>query len=334
MATETKAREDGSVRQSERSEGFLRRVFRSDETGVVIAFLVMCLLLATTTETFIKPFNLLEVTRQASYVGIIAVGAVFVLSMGDVDLSVGSTFMLSIMATGVAMRAGVNVWLSALVGIATGCLCGLVNGGLSVLLKIPTIIVTLGTMSIFRGLGLVLAQGRTVYGFPTDGFLFTVIGERIGPIPGSTVVFVLVVVLGHILYSRTPFGRRVCAIGSNLEAARFSGIRITRHRLMVMMLQGALAAVSGIVALAFLETGDPSYGQGYEMLVVAAGIIGGTSLAGGSGTVIGAFIGALIIAVIRNGLVLLGVTIYWTPVATGSVIIAAVALDYFIKRRS
>lgn len=334
MVANTNSQEQGRFNLGERMIGMLRRLLRSDEAGVTIAFLMMCLLLATTTTTFMSPFNLLEVSRQASYVGIIVVGAVFVLSMGDVDLSVGSTFFLAIMTCGYAMRAGVNVWVSVLIGLATGGLCGLVNGGLSVLLRIPTIIVTLGTMSIYRGLGLVICQGRTIYEFPKEGFLFDVIGRRIGPVPGGTVVFLITVALGYVLYSKTPFGRRVCAIGSNLEASRFSGIRIVKHRLLVMVLQGVLAAVSGIVAMAFLKSCDPSYGEGYELLVIAAAIIGGTSLAGGAGTILGGFIGALIISVIRNGLVLLGVTIYWTPVATGSVIIAAVALDYFIKRRA
>jgi ribose transport system permease protein len=310
-----------------------KALLRSDEIGVLIAFLVICTLLAVTTETFMKPFNLLQVSRQASYVGIMAIGMVFVLSMGDVDLSVGSTFMLVSIVTALAMRAGVNVWLSVLIGIGVGGICGLINGGLSVLLQIPTIIVTLGTMTIYRGLGLVIADGRPVHQFPKEGFLFEVIGGQVGPVPGSTIVFVVMVTLGFLLYNRTAFGRRVCAIGSNLQAAQFSGIRITAHRLLVMMLQGVLAGLVGILILAFLESGDPSFGQGYELLVIAAAIIGGTSLGGGAGTVLGAFIGALMIAVINNGLVLLGVTIYWTGVATGGVIVAAVALDYFIKRR-
>lgn len=333
MATEAKAKNSSGKHFRQVIPDLIRTLFRSDEIGVLIAFLAICLLLALTTTTFMKPFNLLEVSRQASYVGIMAIGAVFVLSMGDVDLSVGSTFMLVSIITGLAMQAGLNVWGAVVIGIAAGALCGLVNGGISVLLKIPTIIVTLGTMSIYRSLGLVLCGGRPVHDFPKEGFLFEVLGGRIGPVPGSTVVFVLLVVLGHLLYSRTAFGRRVCAIGSNRQAALFSGIQIVRHRLLVMMLQGALAGVGGILAMAFLESADPTFGQGYELLVIAAAIIGGTSLAGGVGTVIGGFIGALIIAVIRNGLVLLGVTIYWTGFATGAVIIAAVALDYFIKRR-
>jgi ribose transport system permease protein len=311
----------------------LKALIRKDEFGVLLALLVICYLLAMTTDTFMKPFNLLQVTRQASYIGIMAIGAVFVLSMGDVDLSVGSVFMLASIITGICMRAGLNPYLAVLVGIVFGAICGLINGGLSVLLKIPTIIVTLGTMSIYRSLGLVLAEGRTVHQFPKEGFLFDVLGGQIGPIPGSTVVFLVLMVLGHLLYNRTAFGRRVCAIGSNHQAALFSGVRITHHRLMVMMLQGSLAAFAGILAMFFLKSADTSYGQGYELEVIAAAIIGGTSLGGGEGTVIGAFIGALITAVIRNGLVLLGVEIYWTGAATGAVIIGAVALDYFIKRR-
>ena len=310
-----------------------KALFRTDEFGVVVALIVICYLLAMTTDTFMKPFNLLQITRQASYIGIMAIGAVFVLSMGDVDLSVGSVFMLTSVITGICMRAGLNIWLSILIGIGAGALCGLINGSLSVLLKIPTIIVTLGSMSIFRSLGLVLAEGRTVHQFPKEGFLFDVMGGQIGPVPGSTVVFLVLMVLGHLLYRRTAFGVRVCAIGSNRQAALFSGVNINRYRLLVMVLQGSLAAFAGILAMFFLKSADTSFGQGYELEVIAAAIIGGTSLSGGEGTVIGAFVGALITAVIRNGLVLLGVDIYWTGAATGVVIIGAVALDYFIKRR-
>jgi ribose transport system permease protein len=331
MATEAKTVDDRDMVQV--LSGPIKGLLRSDEIGVLAAFFVLCLALALTTDTFMKPFNLLEVTRQASYVGIMTIGAVFVLSMGDVDLSVGSIFMLVGIITGMVMRAGVNEFLAILIGIGAGALLGLINGGLSVLLQIPTIIVTLGTLSVYRGLGLVLCQGRPVHEFPKDTLLFSIGGGRIGPVPTSTIVFLLLVILGHLLYSRAPFGRRVCAIGGNKQAARFSGIRITEHRLAVMMLQGALAGVAGILAMLFLESADPSTGLGYELLVIASAIIGGTSLAGGSGTVIGGMIGALIIAVIRNGLVLWGVTVYWTGVATGLVIIAAVALDYFIKRR-
>ena len=333
MATDARTEKHTNTTVVEMLSSPLKSLFRSDEIGVLVAFLALCLALALTTDTFMQPFNLLGVSRPASYVGVMAIGAVFVLSMGYVDLSVGSIFMLVSIVTGMAMRAGINVWLSVLIGIGVGALCGLINGGLSVLLQIPTIIVTLGTMSVYRGLGLVLGGGRPVHEFPKESLLFSVGGGSIGPVPGSTIVFVVLVILVDLLYGRMAFGRRVCAIGSNLQAARFSGIRITRHRLLVMMLQGVLAAIAGILAMAFLESADPSTGQGYELLVIAAAIIGGTSLTGGTGTIIGGFIGALIIAVIRNGLVLWGVTVYWTGVATGGVIIAAVALDYFIKRR-
>lgn len=311
----------------------LRALLRSEEIGVLAAFLLICLVLAATTRTFTKLPNLLEVTRQASYVGIIVVGTVFVLSMGDVDLSVGSTLMLSAIVAGLAMSSGLNTNLAALLAILIGAICGFVNAGLSVLLRIPTIIVTLGTMSVYRGMGMVLVGGKPVSGFATDSLLFQIGGGRIGPIPGATIFFVGVVILGYFLYNRTPFGRRVCAIGSNRQAAQYSGIQITRYRFIVMIFQGMLCGLAGILTTVFLESADPTFGQGYELLAIAAAIIGGTSLAGGAGTIIGGFIGALLIAVINNGLVLLGVTLYWTGVATGAVIIAAVALDYLIKRR-
>ena len=220
-----------------------------------------------------------------------------------------------------------------MLGLIIGALCGLTNGALSVMLRIPTIIVTLGTLSVYRGLALVLANGAPVSNYPKNNWFFEIGGGNILGVPTSVWGMVLVGVAGFFLYNYTVFGQRVQAIGSNLQAARFSGIPIARYRILVMMLMGIIAAVAGIFALAFLGAGDPQTGPGLELSVIAAAIIGGTALTGGVGSIFGAIIGALIIAVIRNGMILLGVSAYWSIAATGLVIIAAVAIDYLIKRR-
>jgi ribose transport system permease protein len=253
--------------------------------------------------------------------------------MGDIDLSVGSILMITNIIAAMALRDGYPLSIALLVGLGAGALCGFVNGGLSVILRIPTIIVTLGTMSIYRGLGLVISNAAPISKFPKDNWFFTVGGGDILGVPASVLLMLVVGILGFILFDRAPFGRRVQAIGSNLQAARFSGIRINWHRIMVMTLIGVISALAGLAALAFLQSADPTTGQGFELLVIASTIIGGTALTGGSGSVPGALLGALIIAVIRNGLVLLGFSAYMGLAATGVVIIAAVAIDYFIKRR-
>ncbi len=316
--------------------GFRRiwlRIMRVEEIGVLTAFLALCLVLSITTTTFLNPINLLQVARQASYYGIMAVGMVFVISMGDIDLSVGSVLMLVNIVAGLGLRANLPIPVAILLGLLTGAACGFLNGAIAIVLRIPTFIVTLGTLSVFRGLGLVLSNATPISNFSKQNAFFAIGGGNILGIPSSVVVMVLVALAGYILYTQTAFGRRVQAIGSNMQAARFSGIRIVSHRLIAMTLMGVIAGIAGIMALAFLQAADPQTGPGFELFVIAATIIGGTSLTGGSGSVFGGILGALIIAVIRNGLVLLGASAYWGTAATGAVIILAVAIDYFIKRR-
>ena len=311
----------------------LNRVRQMDEIGVLVALLVLGFILSVTTNVFLNSTNLLQVARQASYYGIMAVGMVFVISMGDIDLSVGSILMLVNIFVSLALREGIPLGVALLIGIVVGAVCGLINGGLSVLLRIPTIIVTLGTLSVFRGIGLVISKATPISQFPKDNWFFNIGGGNILGIPSSVVVMLLVCIAGFVIFNRTSFGRRVQAIGSNRQAALFSGIRINQNRIMVMTLNGIISAIAGIMALAFLRAGDPQTGPGFELYVIASAIIGGTQLSGGAGSIPGAILGALIIAVIRNGLVLIGLSAYWSTVATGVVIILAVAIDYFIKRR-
>ena len=315
----------------------LRRIGQVDEIGVIGALVILIVLLAfRVPETFLTAQNFINVSRQASYVGIMAVGMVFVIAMGDIDLSVGSIWMLSSVMMAIALRDNYPIWIAVAICMLVATLCGLLNGSLSVALGIPTIIVTLGTLSLYRGLGLVVTNATPVSGYNLDTWFFKWIGGR-DPIFGvwiSVWVMLVVGIVGWILFNRTPFGRRVQAIGSNRQAALFSGIRISRTRIMVMTLMGFIVGVAAVVALAFNRNGSPTVGVGTELGVIAATIIGGTALSGGSGSVLGAILGALIIALIQNGLALLAVPPAWSTAVTGIVIIVAVTLDYLIKRRA
>ncbi|MEP6664434.1 MAG: ABC transporter permease, partial [Verrucomicrobiota bacterium] len=195
----------------------------------------------------------------------------------------------------------------------------------------PTIIITLGTMSVFRGLALVLSKATPVGNFPKDNALFHLGGGNLFGVPTSVLVMLAVGFVGHLLLCHTAFGWRAQAIGSNAQAARFSGIPLARYRILAMSIMGLVAGIAGVMELAFLQSGSPTTGQGYELYVIASTIIGGTALAGGSGSVIGGILGALLIAVIRNGLVLLEFSAYWGTVVTGVVIIAAVAIGGLVK---
>jgi len=240
-----------------------RRLAMLDELGILGAFLTICLILTfTTDDKFLRSANLLSVSRQASYYGIMAVGMVFVISMGDVDLSVGSILTLVNVGMAIALEAGQPIVLAMLLGLLIGAVCGFANGALSVILRIPTIIVTLGTLSLYRGLALVLADGAPVSDYAKDNWFFQIGGGTILSVPTSVWGMIIVGILGFILYNYTVFGQRVQAIGSNLQAARFSGISISRYRLLVMTLMGVIAALAAIFALAFLGAGDPQTGPG------------------------------------------------------------------------
>lgn len=305
-----------------------------DEIGVIVALLsVGGLLWLATGDQFVRPTNLLQVARQASSYGILAVGMVLLLSMGEIDLSVGAILTLVNIVTAVALREGVPMPLAILAGLATGATCGLLNGLLGVLLRIPTIIITLGTMSVFRGLALVFSKATPIGNFSKDNLLFDLGSRHLLGVPTSVWVMLAVGLVGHMLLKHTAFGWRAQAIGSNAQAARFSGIPLSRYRIAAMTIMGFVASIAGVMELGFLQSGSPTTGQGYELYVIASAIIGGTALAGGSGSVVGGILGALLIAVIRNGLVLLELSAYWGTVVTGVVIIAAVAIGGLVKKR-
>lgn len=321
-------------RMPKRIRAAANSLLRMQELGVLLALLLLGGFLSLTTTTFLSEANLTQVARQASYYGIMAVGMVFVISMGEIDLSVGSMLTLTNITTGLALQAGAPVLVALLIGLVTGAVCGMVNGLLSVLLGIPTIIVTVGTLSVYRGLALILSQASPISRFSKEGLFFTVGGGDLFGLPTSVVVMLSAGLVGWIAFTRTVHGRRIAAIGTSPTVARLAGISLAHYKVGVMTLNGAIAAVAGLIALAFLQSADPTNGQGFELWVIASVIIGGTALSGGQGSVPGAILGALIIAVIRNGLVLLGASAYTGTAVTGAVIILAVAVDAFVKRRA
>ena len=229
-----------------------KRLRATEELGVVGALVVLCLLLALSTDSFLRGDNLLDVSRQASDFGIMAVGMVFLLAMGEIDLSVGAVLTLVGVVTALLLRAGVPESLALLLGVATGALCGLVNGLLAVLLRIPSIIITLGTMSIFRGLALVLSDAKPIANFH-KGALFQLGADGVLGVPTGVLVMLAVCGLAHVALHHLPFGWRLQAIGSSPRSARFSGIAIARYRVLAMTLMGTIAGIAGITALTFLE---------------------------------------------------------------------------------
>jgi ribose transport system permease protein len=325
-------------------------------SGVLLGFVALALLLAVTTPTFRTVQNLQNVAQQVSINSIIAVGMTFVIITAGIDLSIGSILgfvgtitALTLMGVPVVHHFGSGaMWIAVLVGFLGGALVGFVNGSAVAWLRMQPFIVTLATMWIVRGIAEVITDGSPVGIVADDAPLaalrndllnrFTFLGMGyVGPgaaqVPVSALAALIVGVLAAILLDRTAFGRHVRAIGGNEESARLSGIAVAQVKLLVYTLSGALAGIAAILLMSKLVSGQPTAGQGYELYAIAAVVVGGTSLRGGSGSVVGSLIGALIIGIINNGLDLHGVSAFWQLIVTGAIIFIAVLLDEVTRRK-
>ncbi len=313
-----------------------RKLRLPDEIGVIGVLVVMVAFIGIAHPEFLNPINLLRLFGNTAFYGMIALAMVFLLAIREIDLSVGWIFNFSAVIAAILMVNGIDPWIAALGGVLFGALLGLFNGVLAVGLKIPNIIVTLGTFSMFRGLSLVVNQSRAVV--PPDeataSSFFTFATTRLfGVIPMVAVIFLVMAIALHFVLHRTRFGYRVQAIGSNPEAARLAGIPVSWVRLQTLIMIGAVSGLSGSLFVGFRGAIDPTSGQDFALTVVAAAIIGGTPLSGGWGTVIGAVIGVLIIAVISSGIIFFGIDAKWSTFVTGLVTVMAVVLDQLIKRQ-
>jgi len=323
--------------ESEIRDGRLRsagaRVLELESNSVLVATVALAVVIGVLHPEFFAWEQIKDVLAQSVYVGILAAGMAFLLAMRELDLSVGSVFGLTLIASGLLMRDGMAPWLAALLGILLGGGAGLVNALLVQVIAIPTIVATLATLSMFRGLALALSDGQQVTGLPTDDSFFTFLGGDALGLPVSVWVLLLTGVVLTAVLRLTPFGYRVRSIGSNPEAATFSGISIPRVRVQALVLMGLLGGLAGMVGLAFFQSGDPNVGTGFELQAVAAAVIGGTPLRGGSATIAGAIIGAILLGVVSSGLVYFDVPLNWSAFATGAVILGAVSLDSLLRRR-
>ena len=290
-----------------------------------LGLLAMIIVMSFLSDHFLTLPNILNVIRQVSIMGIMAVGMTFVILSQGIDLSVGSLLAFTGAVAAGLLSGGQSIFLAVLVGLAAGAALGFFNGFMIAKANLPDFIVTLAMMSIARGLALVYTGGRPISGFD-PGFRF-IGGGRLGLIPIPVIIFLVIIVLGYIVLTRTTFGRYVYAVGGNREAARLAGINTDRIKMAVYTLSGLLAGVSGVILTARLNSAQPTAGRAYELDVIAMVVLGGTSLMGGKGTVQGTLIGALIIGVLNNSLNLLGVASFYQEVAKGIVILLAVLLD-------
>ncbi|HKZ79354.1 MAG TPA: hypothetical protein VJ124_13855 [Pyrinomonadaceae bacterium] len=301
------------------------------QLGTLAGLLGLMVVLWALTPHFLTISNLLNVAEQATIIAIIAVGMTFVIITAGIDLSVGSVLAFSGVVMASALHQGVFLPLGLAAGLGTGLLCGLVNGLLITVGRLPPFIATLGMMSVARGTALMFTEGRPISGF-SEGFRSMATGELLR-VPTPVVIMVAVYVVAHFVLKRTKLGRYTYAIGGNEEAALLSGISVRSYKTIVYGLAGMLSGLAAILLTARLNSAQPIAGMMYELDAIAATVIGGTSLMGGEGTVVGTLIGALIMAVLRNGLNLLGVSSFIQQVVIGSVIILAVLIDMALKRR-
>jgi ribose transport system permease protein len=311
----------------------LQTIISQDYFGVLIAIVVLVIIIGIIHPRFLIASQLLDILSQASFVTILACGMAFLLAMRELDLSVGSTYGLTSLCAALIIHAGMPSWFGAITGLIIGALLGLTNGLLIQLFRLPSIIATLATLSIYRGLIYALSNGNQVVALPlTDPFAVFVGGSLFG-IPTNVWVMLVIVVLLTLLLLTTPFGYRVRSIGSNPEAAQFSGLPIRQVRLLAFVMMGTLGGVAGMLSLGYFGSSDPNLGVGYELLAIAATVIGGTPLRGGKATIIGAALGAILLGVVASGLAYFNVPINWTDFATGSVILLAVAFDSLLRRK-
>ena len=302
-----------------------KRIF--GKYGVYFALLALFIIMSLLTPAFLKPANLMNVVRQISTIGIVAVGMTFVIITGGIDLSVGSVVACSaVFATSYATKAVPFPLITAiLMGIMIGVVFGAFNGFFVAKMKVAPFIVTLATLTIARGAALMYTDGAAVFGL-TDEFNF--IGEGyLGPIPIPILIFVCVIIVGIFLLNFTKFGRHIFAIGGNEHSAIVSGVNVVWVKFSAYIITGVCAAIAAIVLSARTETGQPAGAEGYELDAIAAVVIGGSSLAGGVGSIIGTVVGMLIIGIVTNGLELMNVSSYMQKIVKGVIILVAVLMD-------
>lgn len=313
-------------------ESFLRRVFTLDEIGPLLALIALVVIIGSFHGRFLDADVLVNTLRSASFVAIAAYGMVFLLSMTEIDLSVGGIYAVAIVLAADWM-SDMDPWMAAGLALLVAIAMGAFNGVVANIFRIPVIIITLGTFSAYRGLVQVITGGRPASDIPLDSSFFTVLGENFLGLPIAAWAVVILGVVLTFVFKKTRFGAMVRASGSNQQAAEFSGVPIRRIRLYALMLTGGLSGLAGLLSFSYYQGADLTVGVGFELQVIAAAIIGGTAISGGTGTVPGALIGALIVSVINSGLIFFEVDPNWTSFTTGAVVVIAVCADAVLRRR-
>lgn len=311
----------------------MRRLLeRSRSASALVILLVLVAAFSVASGQFLSADNLVTVALQTSILAIVAIGMTFTIITGGIDLSVGSVVALAgAVAAGLATRQGLSTPLAIGAGLLVGMVVGAASGMLVAFGRLPPFVATLATMAIARGLTLVYTQGRPIAGLSAS-FIFLGSGN-LGGIPVPVFVLVLVAVIAYVLLAQTPFGLHLYAIGGGEETARLAGISVNREKILVYVISGFCSGLAGIILTGRLWSAQPNAGVLMELDAIASAVLGGTSLAGGTGGILGTLAGSFIIGVLSNGLNLLAVPSYTQQVVKGLVFILAVVLDYFLRER-
>lgn len=322
-------RNEEKKNSGKRVGAFASRLMESEYAALTLALFVLILIMSTLSPYFLTQHNIMNVLRQVSLQAIVAIGITMIILSGEIDLSIGSSQGLVGVFAVMILNATGSIFVSFLGSILIGVVIGSINGLLVTKGKINSLIGTLGMMAIIRGVAMVVTEAKAVQ---TQIKAFQVIGTGYwGPFPIPVILTIILVAIFYYILHHTTFGRYMYAVGGNGEASRLAGIPVHRIKLMAYIISGALTAFSAFILASRMNSGQPNAGVGFEMEVIGAVILGGISLTGGTGSLLGALLGILILGVLSNGLILLNVSSFWQDIARGVVIILAVYLDTYRK---
>jgi len=323
--------------------GLMARLFRPSTRQKLLAFaslLVLMMFFSFASPNFMQTDNMVAILQATAVNGVLAIACTFVIITSGIDLSVGTMMTFCAVMAGVVLTYwGMPLYVGVLAAIFFGALCGLTSGVIIAKLKVPPFIATLGMMMLLKGLSLIISGTKPIYFNDTEGFTAisqeSLIGEWFPalPIPNAVLILFVVAIVASLVLNKTPLGRYTFALGSNEEAVRLSGVNVDFWKIVVYTVSGAICGIAGLIIASRLNSAQPALGQGYELDAIAAVVIGGTSLSGGTGTIIGTIIGAFIMSVLTNGLRIMSVAQEWQTVVTGVIIILAVYMDIIRRRR-
>lgn len=313
------------MKNSNTEINLLMKILKNKQTATIASMFLLIIFFSFTSKYFFTMGNFLTIALQTSVIGIIALGMTYTIITGGIDLSVGSIVAFSGIVSGFVLKSGSSIFLGLAAGLIAGIFAGLINGFLITKGNLPPFIATLGVMMSLRGLTLAMTNGTPISGFAESFANFS--GGRIFGVPNPVIYFIILGIITGYILKNTVIGKHIYAVGSNEDASKLSGVNVVKIKYFAYALTGFLSAFAGIVLASRLISAQPTEGAGYELDVIAAVVIGGASLSGGVGSIVGTIIGAFIMSILRNGLNMLNVSGFWQQVAVGIVVLAAVYID-------